>query len=187
MSEKGAFLNFFPCVYMCYQKLGQTMCLGRRRKNTFFKQHYEAYRLMVTVKVPLAYRPSGQCGVIAPSCLWHGMWKTGPSPLLSPPLTFLNQLPICCWVDSVSFPVFWLERDSNLRPSAPQPNELTTRPRRLSYRLMVYGQTKHKPQNDAVKHWNGGWCKPRLSRRYGIAWSFTSFFFQVMPRKCTFE
>ena len=62
------------------------------------------------------------------------MWKVGPNPLLSPPLTFpeVNQVPIRCWMDSESFPVLWPERDSNLRPSAPQPNALTTRPRLLS-------------------------------------------------------
>ena len=68
------------------------------------------------------------------------MWKAGPNPLLSLPLllTFLeiNQVPIRCWVDSESFPIFWPEQDSNLRPSAPQPSALTTRPRRLS--ISVY-------------------------------------------------
>ena len=66
--------------------------------------------------------------------------RRGPNPLLSPPLTFpeVNQVPILCWVDSESFPVIRPERDSrdssdsNLRPSAPQPSALTTRPRRLS-------------------------------------------------------
>ena len=62
------------------------------------------------------------------------MWKEGPNPLLPPPLTFpeINQVPIRCWVDSESFPVFWPERDSNLRPSASHPSTLTTRSRRLS-------------------------------------------------------
>ena len=66
------------------------------------------------------------------------MWKAGPNPLLSPPLTFpeVNQVPIRCWVDRESFPVFWPERDSNLRPSAPQPSALTTRPRHLSTVLL---------------------------------------------------
>ena len=43
----------------------------------------------------------------------------------------VNQIPIHCWVDSESFPVFWPKRDSNLWPSAPQPSTLTTWPRRL--------------------------------------------------------
>ena len=58
----------------------------------------------------------------AMGCLGHGMWKAGPNPLLSPPLTFpeVNQVPIRCWVNS--------ER----------PSTLTTRPRHLSLSLQIY-------------------------------------------------
>ena len=61
----------------------------------------------------------GAMNVRAPSYIGHRIWKTGPNPLLSPPLTLLedNQVPNRCCVDSVSFPV--------LRPSAPQPSDLT--------------------------------------------------------------
>ena len=67
--------------------------------------------------------------------------QSSPSSLLTFPED--NQVPIRCWVDSESFPVFWPERDSNLRPSAPLPSALTTRSRRLSQTLAQNNQRNH--------------------------------------------
>ena len=49
---------------------------------------------------------SRQRTIKAPLCLGHSMWKAGPNPLLSPPLTFpeVNQVHIHWWVGSESFP-----------------------------------------------------------------------------------
>ena len=78
---------------------------------------------------PMAVRAMG-CQ--SPIVSWTRHVKGGAQSSPFAALTFpeINQVPIRCWVDSESFPVFRPEQDSNLRPSAPQPSALTTRPRR---------------------------------------------------------
>ena len=112
------------------------------------------------------------------------MWKAGPNPLLSPPLTFpeVNQVPIRCWVDSESFPVFWPEQDSNLRPSAPQPSALTTRPRHLTVVKPPCSNFRIKTANFRVSKffrflhkWAAAWQNQQndlcAQRRLGSAWA----------------